>query len=219
MPSSLTRHTSSSVASWMRAKSAADASPQWGLTWRVSRSFISADTHVRACTPLVMAPMGTSSAGISGHSGLNISRLTTPWSWATPLLRAASRKPMTAMLNRVWLGSSGSCPRARRSSTEIPASAQKPVKYFSISSRGKRSMPAGTGVWVVNTEPARTASMASGKASPSPISSRMRSRPRKPAWPSLVWNTWVSTPSARSARTPPMPSSISWRRRCSESPP
>jgi hypothetical protein len=51
-------------------------------------------------------------------------------------------------------------------------------------------MPAGTGVWVVKTVPARTASSASSKSSPSgPTSSRMRSRPRKPAWPSLVWNT------------------------------
>ena len=51
-------------------------------------------------------------------------------------------------------------------------------------------MPAGTGVWVVNTVPARTASSAASKLSPAPsASSRIRSRPRKPAWPSLVWNT------------------------------
>ena len=38
-------------------------------------------------------------------------------------------------------------------------SAAQPRKYFSISSRGKRSIPAGTGVWVVKMVPARTASM------------------------------------------------------------
>ena len=53
-------------------------------------------------------------------------------------------------------------------------------------------MPAGTGVWVVKTVPARTASTASSNVSPrSVMRRRMRSRPRKPAWPSLVWNTWV----------------------------
>ena len=58
-------------------------------------------------------------------------------------------------------------------------------------------MPAGTGVWVVNTVPARTAASAWSKSRPSPVtSSRMRSRPRKPAWPSLVWNT-----SARGGRS------------------
>ena len=51
-------------------------------------------------------------------------------------------------------------------------------------------MPAGTGVCVVNTVPARTACSASSKVSPSfSTSSRIRSTPRKPAWPSLVWNT------------------------------
>ena len=40
-------------------------------------------------------------------------------------------------------------------------------------------MPAGTGVWVVNTVPARTAASASSNDSPSlPCSSRIRSRPR-----------------------------------------
>lgn len=38
---------------------------------------------------------------------------------------------------------------------------------------------------------------------------RMRSKPRKPAWPSLVWNTRASMPRCRSARTPPMPRRIS----------
>ncbi|CAB5024951.1 unannotated protein [freshwater metagenome] len=56
--------------------------------------------------------------------------------------------------------------------------------------RGKRSMPAGTGVWVVNTVPARTARSALSKSSPSPsTSSRIRSIPRNPACPSLLWNT------------------------------
>ena len=50
-------------------------------------------------------------------------------------------------------------------------------------------MPAGTGVWVVNTVPARFRSSAVSKFIPWSMNSRIRSRPRKPAWPSLVWNT------------------------------
>ena len=81
-------------------------------------------------------------------------------------------------------------------------------------------VPAGTGVWVVKTQPACTASSASSKLRPSSTTwSRMRSRPRKPAWPSLEWNTWHGSPRASRARTPPMPRRISWRRRCSVLPP
>ena len=85
--------------------------------------------------------------------------------------------------------------------------------------RSKRSMPAGTGVCVVNTPPARTASTAPSNGSPAATSSRIRSRLRNPAWPSLLWNTCGSIPRARRARTPPMPRTISWRSRWCESPP
>ncbi|PQM47573.1 hypothetical protein C1Y40_02221 [Mycobacterium talmoniae] len=86
-------------------------------------------------------------------------------------------------------------------------------------------MPAGTGVWVVNTVEARTTVSAVSKSSPAPvISSRMRSAPRNPAWPSFMWNTSGSgSPSsavnARIARTPPIPARISCLIRCSWSPP
>ncbi len=80
-------------------------------------------------------------------------------------------------------------------------------------------------MWVVNTVPPRTACNASANDSPwDSVSSRMRSTPWKPAWPSLAWKTSgcgvpVSEQYARTARTPPMPSSISWRRRWSSPPP
>ena len=126
---------------------------------------------------------------------------------------------MTAMLNGESAPAPGSWPRAMRSLKLTPHSSAKVLKYRSIISRGNRSIPAGTGVWVVKTVPARTASTASGNRRPSSVTSwRIRSRPRKPAWPSLVWKIWVSSPAARSARTPPMPSRISWRIRCSASP-
>ena len=57
-----------------------------------------------------------------------------------------------------------------------------------MSEASKRSMPAGTGVWVVKTVAARTASSASSKVIASArTSSLIRSTPRKPAWPSLAW--------------------------------
>ena len=52
-----------------------------------------------ACTPLVIDPIGASAGSRSGHRSPNMSRLTSPWSLATPLDRPASRSPMTAMLN------------------------------------------------------------------------------------------------------------------------
>ena len=47
-----------------------------------------------------------------------------------------------------------------------PHSCAQPEKYLSISSAGNRSMPAGTGVWVVKMVPARVASTASAKERP-----------------------------------------------------
>ncbi len=51
--------------------------------------------------------------------------------------------------------------------------------------RENRSIPAGTGVWVVNTVEARPTSRAVSKSSPGPssatVSSRIRSMPRNPA--------------------------------------
>ena len=64
-----------------------------------------------------------------------------------------------------------------------------PLNWRATRSRLNRSIPAGTGVCVVNTVPARHISRASSKVRPRPTYSRIRSTPRKPAWPSLVWKT------------------------------
>ena len=56
-------------------------------------------------------------------------------------------------------------------------------------------------------------------ADPSSIRSRIRCSTTKPAWPSLRWKTPGLEPSAFSARTPPMPSTISCCTRVSRSPP
>ena len=65
---------------------------------RAASSMTSRATHVGACTPLVIEPIGTSASSKAGHRPLNISRLTWPCSRETPLARWASRKPITAML-------------------------------------------------------------------------------------------------------------------------
>src|SRR5262249_37830650 len=72
----------------------------------------------------------------------------------------------------------------------------------------------GGGVWVVKTKPARAISRASSRVSWRRWrSSRMRSTARRKPWPSFMWKTVASTPMARRARMPPMPSTISWGRR------
>ena len=189
-------------------------------TSRSASSSTAGDIQVGACTPLVTELIGTSSASKPGHSGWNISRLTRPCSLLTPFARWASRSPMWAMLNTPGSVSAPS------SSTRSTGSADHSgcSKWWRTWPRPNRSMPAGTGVWVVKTVPARTACSASSNVSPVLTSSRIRSTPRKPAWPSLVWNTSGSVPPvsrvyARTARTPPTPASSSWSRRCSLLPP
>ncbi len=169
----------------MEAKS--DSSPSsCNPSLPVVRSNISGATHVGACTPFVTDVIGTSAVSKPGHIEPNMLRLTSPCSRLTPLARWPSRNPMCAMLNMP--GSSSSAPRARIRSIETPGQALAPPKYARIRSSGNRSMPAGTGVWVVNTVPARTACSASSKPSAAVLpatgrstSSRIRSRPRNPA--------------------------------------
>ena len=93
-----------------------------------SRSLISGDTHVRAWTPLVIDPMGTSSTGTPGQRAANMLRLTWPWSRETPFDRPARRNPITAMLNGASCSSSGWWPRAMRSSNGTPHSSAQDRK-------------------------------------------------------------------------------------------
>ena len=74
--------------------------------------------------------------GDVGPQPLNISRLTAPCSWATPLLRPARRRPITAMLKRSSSGSSVAVAEGHQlvEGDAAPTSA-KVVKYFSISSQ------------------------------------------------------------------------------------
>ena len=83
-------------------------------------------------------------------------------------------------------------------------------------SASKRSLPAETGVWIVNTVSRRTCRQAPRRASsPAATSSRARSTSRNAEWPSLRCQAAGSMPSARSARTPPTPRTSSWCSRIS----
>lgn len=98
-------------------------------------------TQVGACTPLVTEVIGTSSASKPGHSPANMPRLTPPCSTETPLARWASRRPITAMLNR--FGSPPgyvSMPSLRTRSTSMRGSSASGPKWRATSSRSKRSM-------------------------------------------------------------------------------
>ena len=137
-----------------------------------------------ACTPLVIDPIGTSASSKAGHRPLNMPRLTSPCSTETPLARWASRKPITAMLKTDGSPpSKSSVPSARIRSTGTPGVAPASPKYCSTSVRGNRSMPAGTGVCVVNTVDARPISSAVSMSSRGPasstVSSRIRSMPEE----------------------------------------
>ena len=69
-------------------------------------AWTSGETQVREWMPLVTDLIGSSSTGTSGQTVWKICRLTLPCSFDTPLLKAASRRPLTAMLN----GASGDSP-------------------------------------------------------------------------------------------------------------
>ena len=194
--------------------------PPWartaGPTSRSAISRISRDIQVGACTPLVterdrhlVRVEARPEVGEHAAADLAVQHRDAVGALAEPQAHVRHVED-----RRVVLG-------AEREDALDRHAAGMPPRCAATRSRSKRSMPAGTGVCVVNTVPARTACSASSKSRPSfSTSSRMRSMPRKPAWPSLVWNTSgagapVAAQYARIARTPPTPSSSSCSRRCS----
>ncbi len=125
-------------------------------------------TQVGACTPLVTEVIGTSSASNPGHSPANISRLTCAVQRGDAVGALGQPQPHHGHVEQVRLAAAGRSPcRARGSGpTSTPGSSPSSPKWRATSSRSKRSMPAGTGVWVVKTVPARTASRAASKSEP-----------------------------------------------------
>ncbi len=107
-----------------------------------------------------------------------------------------------------------------RSWKDSPNASRSGPRCSSTSSPGKRSCPAGTGVWVVKTTSRATRGSACSNTRPSScIRERIASRTAKTLWPSLRCRTPGVIPIARSARNPPTPSSSSWRMRTRPSPP
>src|SRR6266550_3844657 len=94
--------------------------------------------------------MGTSCDGTPVQTPFHKPRLTSPCDLLTPLECRLKRNARIVMLNgslaltRVW-------PKEKNSSKGRPISTAKLPKYLRIISRGKESLPAGTGVLVVKT--------------------------------------------------------------------
>ena len=180
---------------------------------RAARSSSSA-IHVRACTPFVTEPIGTSSTVALGPEAVpHLARhLAVQRGDAVRVRRRAQRErrqPEAAVVRRRR-------GRARRTRPTRSRSARRAARRSARRApASKTSFPAGTGVCVVNTVDARSRCSAASRAScSSSTSSRSRSSCRNAEWPSFMWNTVGSRPSARSARTPPMPSTSSCRSRC-----
>ena len=83
----------------------------------------------------------------------NISRDTSPWSRATPFERAASRSPITAMLN-LPSGSSARVPSSNRSSNVTPHSSAKVVEVL-LEQVPREAIDAGRHRGVRREHPAR----------------------------------------------------------------
>ena len=192
-----------------RRQSSAGSGPSPSRGFRAPISF---EVHEAPWTPFVTAPIGISESGASGKTPRQSRRETCAWSFETPFTREESLSPRTA-IEKDSFGSSGTWrPSPRRSSNAIPNVSASFSKYRFMTSLGKRSIPAGTGVCVVKTFPAVAISRASANVRPrSARSWRIRSRPRNAACPSFAWRTVGLRPATSSARMPPIPRTSSWR--------
>ena len=154
----------------------------------------------------------------------NMPRLTSPCSCETPLARCASRRPMSAMLKTLGSPPVLGAERQDRAPRPRPESSRRRRSSCSIRLL-REPVDAGRDRSVRREDgpgPHGFQGLVVGQAQST--SSRIRSIPRKPAWPSLMWNTSgagspVSAVYARMARTPPMPSRSSCRSRCPVPPP
>ena len=116
--------------------------------------------------PLVTWVIGTSSTGRSGHRSCHISRATSPWRALTPLAIRLERSANCVTPNGSAASSGWVRPRRTSVSGSTPISAAMPPSVSAICAAGYVSLPAGTGVWVVNTVRWRTASNASSTDAP-----------------------------------------------------
>jgi hypothetical protein len=185
---------------------------------RSSSERIGGDIHDATCTPLVTWPIGTSSSDAPGYSGRHMSRATCPCRRLTPFAARDSLSPSTVMPTSAEGSSGGTRPSPSTDTGSTPISEGRLPTTRRNSSAVYVSLPAATGVCVVNTVFCRAASTASSNDSPEATPSRTSSSGAIAACPSFRWNTPGSIPIARIARTPPRPSSAYWARRISRSP-
>ena len=134
--------------------------------------------------------MGISSSAIQGQSDTHIRRLTTPCRLETALARPVSLRASTVMQNdSPWLfGSTRPSPISPSCDRPIWSASGPRCSY--IRSEGKRSCPAGTGVWVVKALIAATSfRAASNGIASSCIRWRIASRLANAECPSFMWMT------------------------------
>ena len=112
---------------------------------------------------------------------------TPPWMRETPLWKREPRMASAVMLKSSLAGVRPSASSVAASMPTLAAERLEVVR--DRSRRAKWSWPAGTGVCVVNTVFAATASSAASNAMPSRTSARTRSSTRNAAWPSLMCQT------------------------------
>ena len=155
-------------------------------------------TQVGACTPLVTEPIGTSAVSNPGHRpGEHL-----PADRAVQLAHAVHPLGQPhAHHGHVEHGSGHRPGRSPRRApgpgrTAAPGPPLAPPNCRSTSSRANRSMPAGTGVWVVNTVPARHQLQRLVEAQPGP---RQLADPLQ-AEEARRGPRWCGTPRAAGAR-------------------
>ena len=171
------------------------------------------------CTPLVTCAIGTSSTARSGHRPCHMPRATSPWRALTPLAIREERSANCVTPN----GSPSSAGLVRPRRTSSPAST--PISA-AIGAEALGDLVGRVGVVAgghgrVGREDGAAADgleRVVGRAALGLARVRASSSVANAAWPSLRCTTPGSTPSACSARTPPMPSSRYWLRRTSPSP-
>ena len=183
--------------------------------WRSSSVAHRPPSHVGMCTPLVTWAIGTSSSGRSGHRSRHISRATSPWRALTPLAMRLERSANCVTPN----GSASSSGRVRPAAhqlVDVDAHLAGDARQHAGHLVGRVGVVAGRHRGVRGEDGAAPDGLERlvGRAA---VGLAGRSAPARAhasaAWPSLRCTTPGSTPSACSARTPPMPSSAYWARR------
>ena len=119
------------------------------------------ETQPRMWTPLVMESTGISLSGSPGQPSASMCAVTRRCRRLTALRRGACRNARAATLKGSAWFAGWTLPLPMNSFHSSPRSFTMVVKYFCMSSSGKRSNPAGTGVCVVNTVLAWTTCLAS----------------------------------------------------------